>query len=147
MVFKWITYFFLSNIVFPFFGIYSFYVIWGYWLKDDRLSYKIESMFLVPKGALLASVLGLLFTFLGTLPLSIIGAFMLKLIIPTPYRWTLYVLGGVMGMVLALLINKSHFSSSLGFELAILGVTTGMGLTWSSIMLLGPQPTRGPKAA
>lgn len=133
MIFKWIAYFVLANLIVPFLNAYVFFLNWGYFLKDERLRLEIESPFFVPQGAIFAALLGLLFTMSGTLPLSILNAILIRALADTKYRWILFVISLLMGSALGFLIQSTHFKSLFQLEFGFLGGISGVLITWIGI--------------
>lgn len=136
MTCRLITYLFFSNIAVPYLSCYIFFVTWGYCLKDKRLDLKIESLFVSPKGAGLASLLGLMFTLLGTLPLSVFGAVIIKKISGKRNKSASVFLGAAAGSLLGYQIQRSHFKSLFPMELGVLGGLAGMLVSLIGVMLL-----------
>lgn len=140
MIFKWMTYFILANLIVPIITAYVFFSTWGYALGDNRIGFRIENLSLSPKGAGLAALVSVAFTIIGTLPLSAIGAFLILVFANTQFRWIVLVSGAVMGSTLGLLVQKTHFKSLFSLELGILGGVAGILLAWISVKLLGMRP-------
>lgn len=131
--FEVISYLLVTNILAPIVAQYVFFVYFGKIRNDARLHYSIESYLLVPKGALLASIVGLLFTFVGTIALSVIGLIVIQVAINYRCKLLLLVYGSAAGTVLGYLVQKTYLKSMFVMEVGALGFAAGLLIAFACL--------------
>lgn len=128
---------FVTSVLIPWLCIYLFFLTYGFWLADPRVRFSIESVFFHPKGALLASLLGVLSVILFTFP----TAFILRIYIFSKLykRTLLYVFGASTGIALGVLVNQDTFYGEMFYELSLLGIIEGSAVAFTSDYFLGKR--------